>query len=70
MAGMSGTEFLLSVVDIAPDLARRFAFMSGDVLNPELREFAEARGIHLLAKPFDMASVNSVVATLVAAGRE
>jgi PAS domain S-box-containing protein len=69
MAGMSGTEFLLAVMDIAPDLARRFAFMSGDVLNPELREFAEARGIHLLAKPFDMASVGSVVATLLAADR-
>jgi CheY-like chemotaxis protein/anti-sigma regulatory factor (Ser/Thr protein kinase) len=69
MAGMSGTEFLSAVMEIAPELSRRFAFMSGDVLNPELREFAEARGVHLLAKPFDIPAVGSVVAALVTAGR-
>ena len=31
--------------------------MSGDVLNPELREFAKARGAQLLSKPFDIATV-------------
>ncbi len=66
MAGMSGTEFHAAVVEISPRLGRRFAFMSGDVLNPELRDFAEARGVHLLAKPFDIATVASVVAELLA----
>jgi two-component system, chemotaxis family, CheB/CheR fusion protein len=66
MAGMSGTEFHAAVVEISPRLARRFAFMSGDVLNPELRDFAEARGVHLLAKPFDIATVASIVAELLA----
>ncbi|HEX2756132.1 MAG TPA: PAS domain S-box protein [Candidatus Limnocylindrales bacterium] len=68
MAGMSGTEFHAAVMQVAPRLASRFAFMSGDVLNPELREFAEARGVHLLAKPFDIAAVASIVASLVANG--
>jgi hypothetical protein len=54
-------------MEIAPGLAARFAFMSGDVLNPALREFAEDRGVHLLAKPFDIAAVGSMVATLIAA---
>jgi PAS domain S-box-containing protein len=67
MAGMSGTEFHAAVMAIAPGLAARFAFMSGDVLNPALREFAEDRGVHLLAKPFDIAAVGAMVATLIAA---
>ena len=67
MAGMSGTEFHEAVSEIDPLLARRFAFMSGDVLNPELRDFAVARGVQLLAKPFDIAAVGSLVAALVAA---
>ena len=63
---MSGTEFHAAVTEISPELGRRFAFMSGDVLNPELRDFAEARGVQLLAKPFDIATVASIVAALVA----
>jgi PAS domain S-box-containing protein len=65
MAGMSGTEFHAAVSAIAPDLARHFAFMSGDVLNPELRAFAQARGVHLLAKPFDLSTVDAMVAALL-----
>src|SRR5436305_1806395 len=57
MAGMDGTEVHDAVAALDPGLARRFAFMSGDVLNPELRDFAAARGVQLLAKPFDIATV-------------
>ena len=67
MAGMSGTAFHDAVAELAPDLARRFAFMSGDVLNPELREFAIARGITLLAKPFDIDTVARTVAQILEA---
>jgi PAS domain S-box-containing protein len=66
MAGMSGTEFHEAVSEISPTLGMRFAFMSGDVLNPELRDFAEARGVHLMAKPFDIADVSSMVHALMA----
>ncbi|HEX3428104.1 MAG TPA: ATP-binding protein, partial [Candidatus Limnocylindrales bacterium] len=67
MAGMTGTEFHERVAATAPDLAHRFAFMSGDVLNPELRAFAKARGILLLGKPFDIATVGRTVETLLEA---
>jgi CheY-like chemotaxis protein len=67
MAGMSGIAFHEAVAAISPALARRFAFMSGDVLNPELHDFAVARGIVLLAKPFDIESVARTVASIVAA---
>jgi hypothetical protein len=67
MAGMSGTTFHDAVAQIDPDLARRFAFMSGDVLNPELRDFAVARGIVLLAKPFDIDTVGRTVEQILLA---
>jgi PAS domain S-box-containing protein len=67
MAGMNGTEFHDAVAATSPELGRRFAFMSGDVLNPELREFATSRGILLLAKPFDIATVGRTVAALLGA---
>jgi CheY-like chemotaxis protein len=66
MAGMTGTEFHEAVAARDPDLARRIAFMSGDVMNPDLREFADREGVLLLAKPFDIASVAKTVETLLA----
>ncbi len=61
MAGMSGTEFYEAAVSFRPELANRAVFMSGDVLNPDLRGFATQRGIRLLAKPFDIDAVIRVV---------
>jgi CheY-like chemotaxis protein len=61
MAGMSGAAFNDAVAETRPDLARRFALMSGDISNPELRGAAEARGIALLAKPFDSDAVARTV---------
>ena len=65
MAGMDGTAFHEAVVAIAPHLAHRFAFMSGDTVNPDLREFAASRGARLLAKPFDIATVTAMVSALL-----
>jgi CheY-like chemotaxis protein len=61
MAGMSGTEFYDAAIEFRPGLARRAVFMSGDVVNPELREFATQRNVRLLAKPFDIDAVVRVV---------
>jgi CheY-like chemotaxis protein len=61
MAGMNGIAFHEAVAAIDPELARRFVFMSGDVLNTELRAFALAHGVTLLAKPFDLDSVDRTV---------
>jgi CheY-like chemotaxis protein len=68
MAGMSGTDVYDAVVAIRPELRDRFVFMSGDVLNPALRDFADAHGIALLAKPFDLASVGRTVRDLLERG--
>lgn len=70
MAGMSGTEFYEAAVEFRPELARRAVFMSGDVLNPDLRDFATQRGIRLLAKPFDIDAAIRVVREAISAAQE
>jgi PAS domain S-box-containing protein len=66
MAGMNGTEFYEAAISFRPELVHRAIFMSGDVLNPDLRGFATQRGIGLLAKPFDIDSVVRVVREAIA----
>jgi CheY-like chemotaxis protein len=66
MAGMTGAAFNDAVAATSPDLARRFAFMTGDVTNPDLRAIATARGVALLAKPFDMTSVQATLERILA----
>ena len=65
MAGMSGTEVFDALVAVRPELERRIVFMSGDVFNPELREFVEGRGIGLLAKPFDRDTVRRTIESVL-----
>jgi CheY-like chemotaxis protein len=69
MAGMSGTEFYDAAIEFRPELAKRAVFMSGDVLNPDLRGFATQRGIRLLAKPFDIDAVIRVVREAISAAQ-
>jgi CheY-like chemotaxis protein len=66
MAGMSGTEVYDAAITLRPEMRERFVFMSGDVLNPELREFAEGRGVALLAKPFELETVGRTVRDVTA----
>jgi PAS domain S-box-containing protein len=65
MAGLSGVEVYEATARIHPELAPAFVFMSGDVLNSELREFTARQGIALLAKPFDIDVVGRVVHEVV-----
>jgi PAS domain S-box-containing protein len=65
MAGMSGTDVFEAVVALRPELGGRFVFMSGDVLNAQLREFVEKRGIGLLAKPFDLDTVHRTILAIL-----
>lgn len=65
MAGMTGVDTFEAAIAIQPDLAGRWIFMSGDVLNPDLHAFAEAHGIPLLAKPFDLTTVTRSVHDVV-----
>jgi CheY-like chemotaxis protein len=57
MVGMAGTDVFDAIVAIRPELERRFVFMSGDALNPDLQAFVARRRVGLLAKPFDLDTV-------------
>jgi len=65
MAGMAGTEVFDEIVAVRPDLERRFVFMSGDVLNPDLRRVVEERGVSRLAKPFDRDTVRRTLESVL-----
>lgn len=61
MPGMSGTDVYERIATLRPELARHFILMSGDVLNPELRTFTRGRAVRLLAKPFEIETLQGIV---------
>jgi CheY-like chemotaxis protein len=67
MAGMSGTEAYDAVIAVRPDLSKRVVMMSGDLLHPELEAFAADHGVTLLAKPFDLDTLDRTIRTVMEA---
>ncbi len=61
MAGLSGIDVHAALTRSRPDLATRYVLMSGDVLNPEIEAFASANRVGLLAKPFDLETLDRVI---------
>lgn len=61
LVGMDGLEVFERLRRQRPRLARRTILMSGDVFDRTLRTFANANGLHLLAKPFDLETVEATV---------
>ena len=61
MPGMSGTDVYERIATLRPKLAGHFILMSGDVLNPELRTFTRGRAVRLLAKPFEIETLQGIV---------
>jgi PAS domain S-box-containing protein len=49
-----------------PQKLAAFAFISGDILNAELRQFADAAQAPLLSKPFGLAKLDAVLAEVLA----
>ena len=61
MPGMSGVEVYRAITAARPALASRFVMMSGDVLNPTLETFASANEVTVLAKPFDLETLDRTI---------
>src|SRR2546422_2180425 len=61
MPVVSGPELYREVERREPRLARRFVFVTGDILNPRTREFLERIGAPRLEKPFTLENVKRVV---------
>ena len=61
MPALNGPEFYREVERREPHLARRFVFLTGDILNPRIQEFLEGVDAPRLEKPFTLDSVKRVV---------
>lgn len=66
MAGLSGIDVHAALVATRPELAGRYVLMSGDVLNPEIEAFAATNRVGLLAKPFDLETLDRVIRAAMA----
>ncbi len=66
LAGQSGIDVYDAIVASRPDLADRFVMMSGDVLKPHLEAFATGRQVGVLAKPFDLETLERTVHDVIA----
>jgi CheY-like chemotaxis protein len=62
---LDGEGFYREVEHRYPTLRGHVAFVSGDVLSLEMREFVERAGIPTIEKPFRMDAVRDVVRRLV-----
>lgn len=61
MPVMDGQEFYRLAVEKKPSLARRFIFLSGDVVNEDTQNFLGSIGTPHLAKPFQLTTVEEAV---------
>ena len=69
MPGMSGIQLYRTVMEEIPSLARRFIFITGDIIGAETMHFLSETGLPYLTKPFDLVEVkNTINHSLTAAG--
>jgi CheY-like chemotaxis protein len=65
MPVLDGEGFYREVERRYPALRGRVAFLSGNVLSPEMRAFVDRTGIPTIEKPFQMDAVRRVVRRLL-----
>ncbi len=65
MPVMDGLSFYRSVEKEIPDLAKRFVFITGDVLSPQTRDFLESASRPTLPKPFEVSVLHRMIAALL-----
>ena len=65
MPMMDGKEFYRLAVARKPEMAKRFIFLSGDVVSEDTHSFLESVGTLHLAKPFQLTNVEQAVAQVL-----
>ncbi len=65
MPGVNGQSLYRMVESVNPDLASRFIFVTGDVLNDRTRRFFEQTGTAYLRKPFRLEDLLTAVEKVV-----
>jgi len=58
---MDGKEFYKRAIKLKPSMARRFVFLTGDVVSEDTRDFLESTGNPHIAKPFQLNKVEEAV---------
>jgi PAS domain S-box-containing protein len=69
MPGMSGIELYRRFQKIAPSLARKVVFITGDVMGARTTDFLSKGKSPYITKPFDARQLNIVINRIFAAGR-
>ena len=64
MPGLNGRQVLARVQEINPALARRFAFVTGDIINEPLADFFAREKVLWLNKPFSLAELRGIVKSI------
>jgi len=67
MPGMSGTELYKRIHKIAPSLARRILFITGDVIGARTTAFLSRTKAHYIMKPFDAEQLKRAVNRILTA---
>jgi CheY-like chemotaxis protein len=67
MPGLGGQKLYERVRSEDPSIARRFIFMTGDVINAQAEAFLKQHRRACLSKPFSVAEFRSALADVVAA---
>ena len=62
MPGMSGIELYDEIARRWPGLERRMIFVTGDNLNPAIRQFIDRTGAFRVSKPFEIGVIRRLVA--------
>jgi len=70
MPGMNGMELHAQVKRRWPAMARRFVFITGDVMDADVRAFLESCGAPHLPKPFGLQELTDTLARVALAGHE
>jgi signal transduction histidine kinase/CheY-like chemotaxis protein len=65
MPDVDGATFYRALQEIAPALARRVVFVTGDVMRPETQTFLAESGLAYLEKPFDLGQFRALVRSAV-----
>lgn len=67
MPGLNGRQIYEQLREINPKICERMIFITGDVVNPQIRRFVEMEKRPCLAKPFTLPEFHSAVENILAA---
>ena len=66
MPGMNGMEFYTHIVEKTPVLAKKFIFITGDVMGDDIKVFLSRNNLPYLTKPFSIESIKEKINAILA----